>query len=317
MSENKIIGKVSWFNEKKGFGVLKCEDKEYFAHHTEIKVNNNVFKILYENEDVEFFPSQKDSKLTASEITGINGNKLSCEEQNKPFKKVENQNVKNHKKKRPKNTENFSPDHSKSNMCVKFGDSSKDNLDQTFLVNDVIIVNNFLKQSQNKMIFNNLLEEIKICSEKNPELWKLWHGDTHLIADDKIEWKEHVPTFQNIILEIEKYFKFKTMSTRFNLYENSDHWKPYHHDAAAIKPHIAEKQNTTIAISFGATRETAFQFNDNKCVVSFPLEDNSVYLFGKDVNIQWKHGIPQLPKNKFSEEKRISIILWGWMDQEE
>ena len=98
-------------------------------------------------------------------------------------------------------------------------------------------------------------------------------------------------------------------------YKNTNNWKPYHHDAAAIKPHIAEKQNTTIAISFGYTRDVAFQFNDNKCVVSFPLKDNSVYLFGNEVNKRWKHGIPQMSEDNFCEEGRISIILWGWMEQ--
>ena len=29
----------------------------------------------------------------------------------------------------------------------------------------------------------------------------------------------------------------------FNLYKDSSQWKPYHHDAAAIKPHIAKIQN--------------------------------------------------------------------------
>lgn len=329
---NKLIGIVSWFNEKKGFGLIKSDDKEYFAHHSEIKVSNDIFKALYQGENVSFIPSEKDSKLTATEITGIEENKLTCEINNKSFKKEKekdkennkkshgkhsgkdnNKNGKNHKK-RPKNTESFKPDHTQPNMRVKFGDSSQETFNDVFCVNDVILVNNFLKQ-QDKEVFNNLMNEIDICAKENNELWKSWHGDTHLIADDHVAWKENVPTFQNVINDIEKYFNFKTISTRFNLYQNSDDWKPFHHDAAAIKPHIAEKQNTTIAISFGATRETAFQFNDNKCVVSFPLKDNSVYVFGKDVNINWKHGIPQLPKDKFSEEKRISIILWGWMDQ--
>lgn len=317
----KLKGQVSWFDEKKGFGVIHYNEsnndkvQEYFVHHSEIYVNNNVFKALYKDEYVSFIHSYDENKgkLVAKEITGVDGNKLTCETNNKPFTKDSNS-KKNYKKK-PKNTESFEPDHNKSNMCVKFGDSSKEFLDQQFSVNDVILVNNFMNQSEKKVLFSNLLEEIDVCVKKNPELWKLWHGDTHLIADDKIPWKEDVPTFQNIIIAIEKYFNFKAMSTRFNLYQNSDDWKPFHHDAAAIKPHIAEKQNTTIAISFGATREAAFQFNDNKCVVSFPLKDNSVYLFGKDVNIQWKHGIPQIPKNNFNDEKRISIILWGWMDQ--
>lgn len=322
MEETKLVGQVSWFDEKKGFGVINYQnnDKElgvtqYFAHHSEISSTNNIFKALYKDETVEFihFFDESKKKLVAKKITGINGNKLTCEENNKSFKK--DNNLKNHKKKKPKNTESFEPDHSKSDMCVKFGDSSKETFDDVFCVNDVILVNNFLKQ-ENKEVFNNLMSEIDNCAKQNNELWKSWHGDTHLIADDHIAWKENVPTFQNVINDIEKYFNFKTISTRFNLYQNSDDWKPFHHDAAAIKPHIAEKQNTTIAISFGATRETAFQFNDNKCVVSFPLKDNSVYVFGKDVNINWKHGIPQLPKEKYNEDKRISIILWGWMDQE-
>ena len=220
-------------------------------------------------------------------------------------------------KKRPKNTENFNPEHKKDDMCVKFGNSCLDTFGQDVYVNDVILVNNFIKQNEPKEMFGLLMKEIEVCAQENEDLWKLWHGDTHLIADDNVSWKEKVPSFQKIIDEIEKYFNLKTVSTRFNLYQNSNHWKPYHHDAAAIKPHIAAKQNTTIAISFGAVRDAAFQFNDNKCVVSFPLEDNSVYVFTKDVNINWKHGIPQLPKEQFNEEKRISIILWGWMDQKE
>jgi len=319
-NNNKVQGKVSWFNEKKGFGVISFQNQEYFAHHSEIKVDNSIFKALYVDELVEFQTHEVDSKLIALNISGANGNQLTCQTNNKTFVKS-NGNTKHitkskkFNKKRPKNTESFEPDHSKSNMCVKFGDSTLEKLDQTFNANDVILVNNFMKDNENKKLFHDLTNEINVCAEKNNELWKLWHGDTHLIADDKLDWKGDVPTFQKIIDAIELYFNFKTISTRFNLYQNSNDWKPFHHDAAAIKPHIAEKQNTTIAISFGATRDTAFQFNDNKCVVSFPLKDNSVYLFGKNVNINWKHGIPQLPESEFSEEKRISIILWGWMDQ--
>jgi hypothetical protein len=40
-----------------------------------------------------------------------------------------------------------------------------------------------------------------------------------------------------------------------------------------------------------------------------------VYTFGKDVNILWRHGIPQLPPHQQSDEGRISIIAWGWLSQ--
>ena len=36
------------------------------------------------------------------------------------------------------------------------------------------------------------------------ELWKLWHGDNHLIADDHLNYKDKVPTFSKIINKIWK-----------------------------------------------------------------------------------------------------------------
>ena len=310
MNESKLTGKVSWFNEKKGFGVILHEDKEYFAHHSEINVGDDLFRALYENEEVDFLPFEKDKKLVASNITGTNGQLLKCQ-----TKKDKHINKDNKKKRRPKNTENFKPDHSDPHMCVKIGNSNNSTYGEKLNKNDVVLVNDFLNQETNNYYYDKLLNEIKECEKDNEELWKLWHGDTHLIADDHISWKENVPTFQEVVSKIEEYFNFDTKSTRFNWYKNTNDWKPFHHDAAAIKPHIAEKQNTTIAISFGYTRDVAFQFNDNKCVVNFPLKDNSVYVFGNEVNKKWKHGIPQISEDKYSENGRISIILWGWMEQ--
>ena len=111
-------------------------------------------------------------------------------------------------KKRPKNTENFHPDHKKADMCVKFGNSSIDTLGQDVYVNDVILVNNFIKQNDPKEMFGLLMNEIEVCTQENEELWKLWHGDTHLIADDNVSWKEKVPSFQKVIDEIEIQIQF-------------------------------------------------------------------------------------------------------------
>ena len=85
MVETRIIGKVEWFDEKKGFGVISHMDnqetKEYFAHHSEINVNKNVFRALYQDEDVEFIHSYNEDKkkLVAKKINGVDGNKLKCE----------------------------------------------------------------------------------------------------------------------------------------------------------------------------------------------------------------------------------------------
>ena len=221
----------------------------------------------------------------------------------------------NKKRKHIKNTENFTPNHDKSHMNIMIGNGNQEFYENVVKKNDVILVNQFLKQDNPNEFYEKLLNEVKESGLNDKELWKLWHGNTHFIVDDHLDWKKKVPTFQLIIEKIEKYFKFKTQSTRFNFYKDSSDWKPFHHDAAAIKPHIAAKQNMTIALSMGMTRQAAFEFNDNKCVVSMPLEDNSIYAFARDVNINWKHGIPQVHPNQYKNEGRISIILWGWCDQ--
>jgi cold shock protein len=50
---NMAIGRVKWFNEKKGFGFIEQEDGgEVFVHHTGIAGDG--FKNLYEDQKVEF-----------------------------------------------------------------------------------------------------------------------------------------------------------------------------------------------------------------------------------------------------------------------
>ena len=90
-------------------------------------------------------------------------------------------------------------------------------------------------------------------------MWKLWHGDTHMIADDHKHWKDKCPTFNYIINKIQDYFKMDIKATRFNWYRNTVEWKPYHHDAAAIDPDKALIQNFSVAVSFGKEREASFQ----------------------------------------------------------
>lgn len=55
----------------------------------------------------------------------------------------------------------------------------------------------------------------------------------------------------------------------------------------------ATKQNITVGVSFGATRELAFihatqQKDGSKLRVYFPQTNNGVFTFGRDVNILWK-----------------------------
>ena len=305
---SRIIGNVSWFDQKKGFGVVKSNDKEYFIHHTEIITKSENYKNLDKNEEVEFEELKSNKKLSAIKLKGVNGGLLNFEKGKKISKKK--------KRNKKKNTENFSPSHEPSEMRVVIGNGSNKKFNKTIQTRDVVLVNGLFGDENDLTMYNNLLEEVN-SYDKDNKLWKLWHGDTHYIVDDHIDWKKSSPNFNFIVKRIEEYFNMEIKATRFNWYKNSDNWKPFHHDAAAIKPHIAKKQNFTVGISFGVERDAAFENSKNKSVISFPLPNGSIYCFSRDTNILWKHGILQLPENKKHNEGRISIIAWGWVDQEE
>ena len=207
-------------------------------------------------------------------------------------------------RKKKKNTETFEPSHKPLDLRILVGSGQFYN--KPIFNNDVIIFPNFFNSGNT---YNDLLNETK--HEDFNRLWKLWHGDSHLIADDKIGWKKHCPTFNRIIGDIRDYFRMDIKATRFNWYRSTEEWKPYHHDAAAIDPKKSETQNFTVGISFGIERDIAFEHARTKTTVTIPLEDGCLYAFAKNVNIDWRHGIPQLPPTQYRNEGRISIIAWG------
>jgi hypothetical protein len=215
------------------------------------------------------------------------------------------------RKKHHKNTENFNPSHELLDMNILIGNGNKEFYDNIITDRDLIIVPNFLKEEFEGQLYDKLLKEISDSGIDEDNLWKLWHGDTHLIADDTLNWKEKVPTFEYIIKRIESYFNMDVKSTRFNLYKDSSDWKPFHHDAAAVKEHIAKIQNFTVGVSLGATREIAYENAKTKTTISIPLPNCYAYGFAKEVNIMWKHGIPQVHPDNAHDKGRISIIAWG------
>jgi len=48
-------GIVKWFDNKKGYGFIQSDKKEYFVHHKEIQGNG--FKCLIEGQAVRFEPA--------------------------------------------------------------------------------------------------------------------------------------------------------------------------------------------------------------------------------------------------------------------
>lgn len=215
-----------------------------------------------------------------------------------------------------KNTETFEPSFQPPDMRIILKDEG-DVYNRPYASNDVVVVSGLFCKENDFTMYNQLLAELKATGKEDEGLWKMWHGDTHFIADDHLKWKNSCNVFLSVIKKIEKYFGMDVKATRFNWYKNSDQWKPFHFDAAAVDPKKAKTQNLTVAVSFGAEREVAFEHAKTKTTISLPQPNGTIYTFGKDVNIEWRHGIPKIHPDKKHNEGRISIIAWGWVKQGE
>lgn len=197
---------------------------------------------------------------------------------------------------------------------------------------DVIFVPEYCGYKDDYGLYTALLEEITLVDERKGVLIP-WHGSSHLIANDKTDWKEDCPVFNKLIDSIADTFKLDVNATRLNLYRSNDHSsesKPYHHDRAAFTE--GTSQNMTVSISLGVTRTVSLKRTKGKfgpgqknpkgkweslgdhrgAVVNFACPNNSLYAFSRDVNIEWKHGVaPSYGEVSAEDIDRISIVVWG------
>lgn len=215
--------------------------------------------------------------------------------------------------KKPKNTECFVPMRKPVDMRIVF-DLGEDKLTQDLSTRDVLVVPNLFNDYAKGAVYAKLVDEITSCGVPTEELLKLWHGNdkiegTHLIVNDRTPWKNKCPTFELVVERIKDFFAMDIQATRFNWYKDTSQWKPFHHDSAYVNPEKAKVQNFTVAVSFGCTRDAAFEHAKTRTVLSFPQDDGMVYCFSNDTNGIWRHGILQdIPTR---EEGRISVICWG------
>lgn len=231
-------------------------------------------------------------------------------------------NIKNNKKKHVKNTECFDPMSKPVDMRfvldVRSFKHNNNNSDIPELTSrDVLLSPKLFDDFDKYEIYNKLVSEIENCGIPEEQLLKMWHGNdkiegTHLIANDRANWKEKCQTFNMVISRLKDVFKMDIKATRLNWYRDPDHFKPFHHDSSFINPERALTQNFTVAVSFGVTKDAAFEHSQTKTVISIPQPDGTVYSFTNDTNGIWRHGILQ---DKTQQDLgRISIIAWGWID---
>ena len=94
MSSDKIIGSVTWFDSKKGYGFVKVltpdtdnTGNDIFLHFSNISVNDNEFKVVYPGEYVEFdITSSDDGRPCCLNLTGLYGGDLLTQNPNHRYK---------------------------------------------------------------------------------------------------------------------------------------------------------------------------------------------------------------------------------------
>lgn len=177
---------------------------------------------------------------------------------------------------------------------------------------DVIVIPEFACKMGDWDAYYALLREIRAGQESDgvESKWESWHEGAHLLT----QTPNNSETFQEILGQLCHRFAIRQngyIGTRFNWYRDSSDWKPFHHDSAAFNRERALKQNCTVGVSFGASRELAFQHVKSRDLLYFPQTNGMLFFFGRDVNIRWRHGINALPPEQQSSKGRISIISWG------
>lgn len=223
------------------------------------------------------------------------------------------------KNKKPKNTVDFEP--LKRNVDMKIVvDTTNNFLKKNMNDLDIVLATNLFKEFKEYEIYNKLVEEINTCGIDLNILLKHWHGNnkglsgTHYIADDSLKWKENCNMFNYVVNKVVNFFDMEPKTTRFNWYRSGDEWKPLHHDASKVKPHIAKTQNITVAVSFGQSRDIILQHaNKQDIYISIESNDGECYAFSHTINCLWKHGVhiaSDIERKKI--DGRISIIIWGY-----
>ena len=222
-----INGTCKWFNIQKGFGIIDIDGEEVFVHYSELADGDEFLKEhdKVSVDKIEIVSKKGKEKSTAFGVCRLNRKG----EIRKRHTLKETGKRDKGKRRRPKNTVSFNPT-SSADMRIQFHHCQGENHFQPKVSSkDVVVVNNLFEDGSESW-YDKLVQEVL-----GSDVWKSWHGGSHDIADDKLKWKDHSPTFLAIVEKIAAYFQMDINATRLNYYKDASSWKPYHHDAAAIK----------------------------------------------------------------------------------
>ena len=85
-TQTTYVGRCKWFSSDHGYGFLVVmngdhKDRDIFVHYSDLAPQKDVMKTLYSGEYVEFqFGVGENGKEKATDVTGVCGGPLQCEE---------------------------------------------------------------------------------------------------------------------------------------------------------------------------------------------------------------------------------------------
>lgn len=71
-----MIGKVLWFDLKKGYGFVRCEGQDIFVHYSKILAPEGEFRQLEQHDTVEFETHISDRGAGITKVQAINVKKI-------------------------------------------------------------------------------------------------------------------------------------------------------------------------------------------------------------------------------------------------
>ena len=180
-------------------------------------------------------------------------------------------------------------------------------------------VNYMLSQNQDEKFTGAVYISEFICPKTD---FSYFEKIKEELKDNEIlQWSRHFKidnptnslTFNSLIHILSLRFNMEIYVSRLNYYPNGLSWKPFHQDSHAFDLNGEKKEDITIGISLGYSRNLSFKHIETGEIFNFPQNNGDIFAFDKIVNQKFYHGVPSTSENV---GPRISIIVWGKRKEE-